>query len=486
MKRSLILYPILIGFFFCLIWWVIDSGKNLKPQSVQTITSGQALNKTVEKSKPVIINSNESVCEQFFHNIKSPLGLLLLQIIIILFVSKLFGAIFTKIKQPSVVGEMVAGIFLGPSIMGFMFPGFSEFLFPKISLNNLQFLSQIGLALFMFIIGMELDIEKLRNKAYNAIVISHASIIFPYFLGVSVSYFLYEHFAPANISFAAFALFMGIAVSITAFPVLARILQERGLTRTSLGAIVITCAAFDDVTAWCILATVIAIAKAGSIASALFTILLSVVFVLIMVYAVSPLIKKLSNKYGDSENLNKTLVAIVFFVLLLSACITEAIGIHALFGAFLAGVIMPQKSNIKKLLMEKLEDVSILLLLPLFFAFTGLRTQIGLLNEGHLWATCGLIIFVAVLGKFGGSALAAKLTGQSWTDSFSIGALMNTRGLMELIVLNIGYDLGILSPALFAIMVLMALTTTFMTGPLLDLIEYFANKKITMDEKLRT
>lgn len=485
MKRNIILYLILIGFFACLTWWVIDSGKNLKPKSMHTITAGQGVHKTVEKSKPVVINSAESVWSQFINNIKSPLGLLLLQILTILFVSKLFGVLFTKIKQPSVVGEMIAGIFLGPSIMGLLLPGVTEFLFPKISLGNLQFLSQIGLALFMFIIGMELDIEKLRNKAHNAIVISHASIIFPYFLGVSVSWLLYEQFAPANVSFTSFALFMGIAVSITAFPVLARILQERGLTKTALGAIVITCAAFDDVTAWCILAVVIAIAKAGSIASALFTIALSIVFVLMMVYAVSPLLRKLSDKYDEGQSLNKTLVVIVFFVLLFSACITEAIGIHALFGAFLAGVIMPQKATIKKQLMEKLEDVSILLLLPLFFAFTGLRTQIGLLNQGDLWATCGLIIFVAVLGKFGGSAFAAKLTGQSWKDSFSIGALMNTRGLMELIVLNIGFDLGILSPALFAIMVLMALTTTFMTGPLLDLIQYCANRKIAANKKLR-
>jgi Kef-type K+ transport system membrane component KefB len=329
----------------------------------------------------------------------------------------------------------------------------------------------------MFIIGMELDIEKLRTKAHSALVISHASIIIPYFLGISLAWFLYERFAPADISFTTFALFMGIAVSITAFPVLARILQERGLTKTSLGAIVITCAAFDDVTAWCILATVIAIAKAGSIASALFTILLSVLFVLFMLYVIRPLIRNLSVKYSSSENLSKRLVAIVFFVLLSSACITEFIGIHALFGAFFAGVIMPQNTNVKEMLMEKLEDISILLLLPLFFAFTGLRTQIGLLNDGQMWIICGLVIFVAVLGKFGGSTLAARLTGQTWKDSLSIGALMNTRGLMELIVLNIGFDLGILSPTLFAIMVLMALTTTFMTGPILNLIEVAFGRK---------
>jgi Kef-type K+ transport system membrane component KefB len=473
MKRSLILYPVLIGFFAILIWIVIDSGKNLKPKSFQIISTEQTLNSTEEKPKPVVITSTESVWQQYLHNIKGPLGLLLLQIITILFVSKLFGSIVSKFRQPSVVGEMLAGIFLGPSIMGFISPNFSAFLFPAISLGNLQFLSQIGLVFFMFIIGMELDVEKLKSNAHNALVISHASIIFPYFLGVLVSYFLYEQFAPANVSYLAFALFTGIAVSITAFPVLARILQERGLTKSSLGAIALACAAINDVTAWCILATVIAIVKAGNIASALLTIMLAVVFVLLMFYAVRPWIKKVSSKYSDSKILNKTIVVIAFFVLLVSAYITETIGIHALFGAFLAGMTMPEKANIKEQLMEKIGDVSILLLLPLFFAYTGLRTQIGLLNEGYLWATCGLVIFIAVLGKFGGSAFAAKLTGQSWNDSFSIGALMNSRGLMELIVLNIGYDLGILSPALFAIMVIMALITTFMTGPLLDTIGYF-------------
>ncbi|MBI3883373.1 MAG: cation:proton antiporter [Sphingobacteriales bacterium] len=426
-----------------------------------------------------MISSTASVADQFIHNIKSPLGLLLLQIITILSVSKLFGLLFSTFGQQTVVGEMIAGIFLGPSIIGVLFPAFSAFLFPKTSLPNLQFLSQIGLVLFMFIIGMELDIEKLKHKAHNALVISHASIIFPYFLGVLSSYILYEQFAPANVSFLSFSLFLGIAVSITAFPVLARILQERNMSKTALGTMVLTCAAADDVTAWCILAVVVAIVKAGSVLSALFTIGLAVIFVIIMIYVVRPFVTKLSNnkKHNDTETVNKTLMAIVFFILISAAYIAEIIGIHALFGAFLAGAIMPQKIKFRELLADKIEDISVMLLLPIFFAFTGLRTQIGLLSEGHLWAYCGLIIFIAVLGKLGGSSIAAKLVGYSWKDSFSIGTLMNTRGLMELIVLNIGYDLGILSPSIFAIMVLMALTTTFMTGPLLNLIDYFDRKK---------
>jgi len=467
--------------FTLLIWFVIDRGKELTP-NVSKITT---VIQNVKPSEKVAFVPEGNFTTQVIHNVKSPLGLLLLQIITILLVSKFFGVIIGKIRQPSVIGEMIAGIVLGPSILGFIFPEFSSFLFPKSSLNNLQFLSQIGLAFFMFIIGMELDLSKLKNKAHNALVISHASIIFPYFLGVLVSYFIYEQFAPSNVSFLSFALFMGIAVSITAFPVLARILQERNLTKTSLGAMVLTCAAADDVTAWCILAAVIAIIKAGSIISAVFTIFLAVAFVLFMAYIVRPWIKMISNKYASTEQLSKTLMILVFFIMLFSAFVTEAIGIHALFGAFLAGVIMPQNAKFKSVVANKIEDVSVLLLLPIFFAFTGLRTQISLLNEGHLWLTCGIIIFIAVLGKFAGSTFAAKSVGISWKDSLSIGALMNTRGLMELIVLNIGYDLGILSPSIFAIMVLMALVTTFMTGPSLDLIEYLFKKK-SAKEVLKT
>jgi len=477
MKKSLLFYPLVIGVFALLIWFVIEKGKNLTLNNDKKNTT-ELVAPTSSTAKPAtfISNSNESVGQQFLNNIKSPLSLLLLQIIVILIVSRFFGTLFTKFGQPSVIGEMFAGIFLGPSIMGLVSPDFSIFLFPKDSLKTLQFLSQIGLAFFMFIVGMELDIEKLKHKAKNAIVISHASIIFPFFLGVSLSYFIYEQFAPAGVPFMAFALFMGIAMSITAFPVLARIVQERGLTRTSLGTMVITCAAADDVTAWCMLACVIAVVKAGSIVSALFTIALAVIFVLIMLYVIRPYINKLSAKVVSSESLSKTAVAISFFVLLLSAYFAEIIGIHALFGAFLAGVIMPQNLKFKELLAGKIEDISVLLLLPIFFAFTGLRTQIGLLNEGNLWTTCGVVILIAVLGKFGGSAMSAKMMGQSWKDSLSIGALMNTRGLMELVVLNIGYDLGILSPQIFAIMVLMALATTFMTGPFLDLINYASKK----------
>ncbi len=411
--------------------------------------------------------------DTYFHNITHPLAILLLQILTIILTARVFGFLCKKIGQPSVIGEIIAGIILGPSFMGMYFPEFSGFLFPKQSLGNLQFLSQIGLILFMFVVGMELDLKVLKTKAHEAIVISHASIIFPFALGVGLAYFVYQSFAPEGIKFLPFALFIGISMSITAFPVLARIVQERGLSKTKLGALAITCAAADDITAWCMLAAVIAIVKAGSFVSSIYTILMALGYVFLMIKFVQPFLKRMGDIYSNKEGLSKPVVAVFFIILVASSYTSEIIGIHALFGAFMAGVIMPANTNFRSIFIEKIEDVSMLLLLPLFFVFTGLRTQIGLLNEPHLWQMCGIIILVAVTGKFIGSALAAKFIGQNWRDSLIIGALMNTRGLMELVVLNIGYDLGVLTPEVFAMMVIMALVTTFMTGPALDLINKF-------------
>jgi Kef-type K+ transport system membrane component KefB len=463
-KRTLQFYILTIVVFSALIYWISERGKKLELNRVEAVQSLSP----IDSSDGFVL-----FVDSFKHNLSHPLATLVLQIIAIIAVSRLFGYVFNKIGQPTVIGEIIAGIALGPSLLGLFAPEVSSFLFPIVSLGNLQFLSQVGLILFMFVIGMELDPKVLRHQAQDAVVISHASIIIPYSFGMALAFYLYEEFAPAGISFLSFALFMGIAMSITAFPVLARVIQERGLTKTRLGTIAITCAAVDDVTAWCILAAVIAIAKAGTIASGLFTMGLALIYLLFMFYVMRPFLRKLGSVYSNKETISKMIVAVVFLMLLLSSYLTEIIGIHVLFGAFLAGVIMPPIFNFRKIMTEKIEDVSLVLLLPLFFVFTGLRTQIGLLNEGHLWAVCGWIILTAVMGKFGGSALAAKMVGQSWRESLSIGALMNTRGLMELIVLNIGYDLGILSPEIFAMLVLMALITTFMTGPALNLIHYF-------------
>jgi Kef-type K+ transport system membrane component KefB len=470
MKKRVFFYIFAIVVFGSLLLLTLEYGKELE------------INKHVNNSS---INLNQSNGESsfftainnFLQNFHHPLAILILQILSIILVARLFGWMMTKIGQPTVIGEIIAGIVLGPSLLGLFFPQFSSFLFPPESLVNLQFLSHIGLILFMFIIGMELDIGILKKSAHDAIVVSHASIIFPYFLGVVLAYFLYENYAPDNISFTAFALFIGIAMSITAFPVLARIVQERNLTKDHLGTLAITCAAVDDVTAWSLLAVVIAIVKAGNITGALFTIFFSVLYVLFMLLVVKRLLNRIAQTYFTRETVNKPVLSILFGILLMSSYMTEVIGIHALFGAFMAGVIIPANQEFRRVLAEKIEDFSLVFLLPLFFVYTGLRTQIGLLNDPSLWIVCLIIIAVAVTGKFFGSAIAAKFVGQSWRDSLVLGALMNTRGLMELVVLNIGYDLGVLTPEIFAMMVLMALITTFMTGPAIDFIDYISKRK---------
>ena len=463
MKRSHLLYPLIIGVFALFTWLIIARGEKLPERAGTPLT-----NAVVQPAPAAPAAANGNVFAELLHRAQHPLSILLMQIIIVLCATRIFGFLARKIKQPAVVGEIAAGIILGPSLLGWLSPAAMQAIFPAGSLPNLQFLSQIGLAFFMFIVGMELDISKVRRKAHDAVMISHASIIIPFFLGVCLAYFTYRQYAPLHVNFLSFALFMGMAMSVTAFPVLARIVQERGLTGTQLGSMAITCAAADDITAWGILAIVVAIVKSAGLFSALVTIGLALVFVFAMLLLVRPWLQHRMSRLTDT----KTKVALGFFVLLIAGYLAEVIGIHLLFGAFLAGVIMPAEANIKQVLQDKLEDVSVVILLPIFFAFTGLRTQIGLLNEGHLWLVFAAIMLVAVAGKFAGSALTARIVGQPWPEALSIGALMNTRGLMELVVLNIGYDLGILTPQVFAMLVLMALLTTFMTGPLLDIINF--------------
>ncbi len=471
--KNTVFYVILVGGLLAVMYGVIMLGTQL--QNAEAIAD-----------KATSANAWQDFLDSIHHSLRHPLAILLAQIVTIIIAARIMGWVCIKIKQPVVIGEMLAGIILGPSLLGLHFPEISAVLFPIDSLSNLQFLSQIGLILFMFIIGMELDLSVLKNKAHDAVVISHASIVIPFTMGVGLAYFLYQYYAPANVEFLSYSLFIGISLSITAFPVLARIIQERGLQKSKLGALVITCAAADDITAWCILAVVIAIVKAGAATSAIYTVLLDVAYVLVMIKIVRPFLLRVGEVNSSKDSLGKREVAIFFIVLLLSAFATEVIGIHALFGAFMAGAIMPESTRFRSMFIEKIEDVAVLLLLPLFFVFTGLRTQIGLLNELEHWLIAGVIILVAVIGKFVGSALAARFVGQSWKDSLSIGALMNTRGLMELIVLNIGYDLGVLSAELFSMMVLMALVTTFMTGPSLDLINrLFKPKKSAMGTKIQ-
>lgn len=451
-------YLIITSLFTALIFYIIYIGKDLE--------TGREIIRNISKNTPFQDFSNF-----ISHNLKHSVGLLILQIIAIIIVARGIGFFFKKMGQPVVIGEILAGIVLGPSLLGTYFPEFSNFLFAKESLGGLQILSQVGLVLFMFVIGMELNLKVLKNTAYEATVISHASIIIPFALGIGLAYYLYPSFAPTNIPFSSFSLFIGISMSITAFPVLARIVQEKGLHKTKIGALSLICAAINDITAWCLLAVIIAVVKAGSFASSIYTIVFAIAYVFLMISVVRPFLKKIVSSSKSDISLNKTLVVIVFLVLLISSFITETIGIHALFGAFMAGTIMPENIRFRKLFIEKIEDVALVLFLPIFFVISGLKTEIGLIDNSNLWELTGIIIAVAIAGKFIGSAAAAKFVGQSWKDSLTLGTLMNTRGLMEIVVLNIGYDLGVLNAEIFVMLILMALITTFMTGLSLSGIE---------------
>lgn len=411
------------------------------------------------------------------HNVHTPVAMLLLQVIAILFTARIFGYLFVKIGQPSVVGEIVAGIVLGPSLLGYLFPEISGFLFAPESLANINILSQIGLIFFMFVIGMELDIREVKKKINETLLISHIGIIFPFLCGVIAAYWTYSRYASHLTPFLSYALFIGISMSITAFPVLARIIQEKGLTKSHLGVLSLASAANGDVTAWCLLAVVVAIAQTGTFIGALYTVFFSILFLLFMFFILRPFLNIIGNLYHNKEVVNKTIVAFMFFILIASSYVTEILGIHALFGAFMAGVIMPSHVQFRKILTEKLEDVALSIFLPLFFVSTGLKTQIGLISTTAEWLVCVMFILVAVFGKVVGTAVPARFAGESWKDSWLMGALMNTRGLMELIVLTIGYEMKILSPSIFAMLVLMTLVTTFMTGPLLSLIEWIYKKK---------
>jgi K+:H+ antiporter len=411
-----------------------------------------------------------SAFAQMLDNARLPLPRLILQLVVIMVMARAFGFVARRIGQPPVIGEIAAGVLLGPSLFGWIAPDTSGFLFPITSMPTLQLLSQIGVLLFMFVVGVELEPAYLRDKAHAAIAVSHFSIIIPFTLGVALSLALYGGYAAPGVPFHAFALFCGIAMSITAFPVLARILEERNLTHTPLGTTAITCAAVDDVTAWSILAFVVAITTAGGAVETLLAIVVpSVMFVLLMIFAGHPLLQRMLNPDRIGESLSKEHIAIVLVVLLSSALITEILGIHALFGAFLAGAIMPVGGTFRAVLRDRLESISSVFLLPIFFVYTGLRTQIGLLDDVASWAICLGIIVAATTGKVGGTVIAARWAGLRWRDAVALGALMNTRGLMELVALNVGYDLGILTPEIFAMLVLMALVTTAMTGPLLSL-----------------
>lgn len=391
----------------------------------------------------------------------------LLALAVIIIAARVVGQAFRFLGQPPVIGEVCAGIMLGPSLLGRLWPEGQAFLFPESVHPFIQVLAQVGVILYMFMVGLELDTRLLRRSTHTTVAISHASIVVPFLLGALLALWVYPTLSSSDVPFTIFALFMGVSLSVTAFPVLARILTDRGIQRSHLGVIALTCAAVDDITAWCLLAFVVGMAKTR-VENAVYTIAMALGFVALMFGLARPLFAAAAARVDQRGTMTQGTIALVIVALLVSSLATESIGIHAVFGAFLLGAIIPHDSLISRALRKSLEDLVIVLLLPAFFAYTGLRTQMGLVNGAQEWIICLVIIAVACLGKFGGSTVAGRLTGLDWREASALGILMNTRGLMELIVLNIGLDLKVISPTMFAMLVIMAVVTTMMTSPILS------------------
>jgi len=414
-------------------------------------------------------------------------GQILLQLIVILIVVQIFGHLSGRIGQQWVIGEILAGIALGPSLLGAFLPGIKAMVFPANALPTLQTLGDIGLVFYMFSLGSRLDTQMMLRQSRKAIVASLSGILLPLILGASLAFTLYPAFAGPKATLVSFMLLVGTAMAITAFPVLARLLTEKKMLGTRIGTLALTCAAVDDIIAWCLLALVIAVVHARGVTSGLMTIGLTLLFIGVMLGIVRPLFAYASRRLLRPN----LLVALTLVLLLLSAYTTDVIGIHPVFGAFIMGVILPRRASFIEQV-RSLDQVNNVVFLPLFFVSSGLRTQIGLISAPALWLVCLLVVAVACFGKVLGGMLSVRWMGESWRESLTLGVLMNTRGLVELIVLNIGLDLGVLSPVLFAMLVIMAVVTTMMASPLLPLLGYGPKSQLErhveipqMDESLQ-
>lgn len=452
MRRGLATYVVALGLSALVAIALLQWGSQLYPGSVES-------------------RAAEAPALPLAARLHHPLTLLLIQIMVILAAARLTGHLLRRLGQPMVIGEIIAGILLGPSLLGLVAPEALAFLFPPASLPTLTLLGQIGVLLFMFVVGLEVDLERQAAHARAAIAVSHAGLIVPFLFGIGVALVGFRELAPPGIPFVGFALFLGIALAVTAFPVLARILKERGLTQTELGQRAIGCAAIGDVLAWSVLAIVVAIVKASGIGEAAWMILLALAFAAFMIGVVrKPLERVVDAYYIPGGREGYPLIAGMLIFAFSGAVFTEIIGIHALFGAFLAGTLVSGHHEFRKYLHDRLLPLTSLIMLPLFFAIVGLRTQVGLLDSAADWLLCLGFIVIATAGKLGGCVVAARWSGMAWREALALGTLLNTRGLMELIVLNIGYELGILSQRVFTMLVIMAIVTTMMTGPLLTLI----------------
>lgn len=399
-------------------------------------------------------------------HLDTPFAKFLMQLVLVLACAKAAGALMRQVGQPAVIGEMLAGILLGPSLFGWLLPQAHGWIFPPDSLSGLGLVSQLGVLVFMFAAGAEFDLTSLRGQRGRALLISHAGIALPFLLGLLLAIPLYPRYAPDGVGYGSFALFFGIAMSITAFPVLLRILEDRGYLGQPIGRIAIACAALGDATAWAMLGVIVAaVQSSGPLAVAVRVI----VALAIVWFCASRLRRVLSRRVvRDQDEAHWMLVLVL--AILIGSLASEAIGLHALFGAFVAGIAFSSNPRLCRLVEERIEPFASVLLLPLFFASTGLRTRIDLLS-GQEWTLCLGITLVATLGKLGGTVLAARLSGMVGADAWRLGALMNTRGLMELIVLGVGYDLGLINRSMYAILVLVAIVTTVLTAPLLGFID---------------
>jgi Kef-type K+ transport system membrane component KefB len=409
-------------------------------------------------------NTIPSAVPELPTSISEPFARLLLAMAVILASCALVGALLRRVGQPAVLGEILVGILLGPSVLGALSPEAVDWLFPAQIMPIIGALAQLGAILFVFVAGMEVDTRLIRTRSTVAVVVSHVSIAVPFLIGVVLATTMHGAFAPAGIGYVPFALFLGVSMSVTALPVMARILMDLNLIRSDVGAIALTCALVDDVTAWSLLALVVAFATSSSEAAFVVTVAMALVFALVLVGVVRPLLQRLAST--RFSQMREVFLSAVLCLLLLSALATERIGVHAIFGAFLLGMVCPRQTEPFEWVREHVAPLTTVLLLPLFFVYSGLRTQLGLLGSDH-WLWCLLIIAVAILGKLGGSAVAARAVGMDWPRSLQLGTLMNCRGLTELVVLNIGLDLGVVTPTLFTMLVVMALVTTAMTSPVL-------------------
>lgn len=462
--RTTLFYAGMLGVAVGLFFWIRSAGENL--MAPVRMTLGHYAKSA--PSEPISL---------FTH--------VLLSLVVILLCARGLGAFFQRFGQPPVIGEMIAGILLGPSLLGRVSPGMFNYLLPNQIAPYLSVIANIGVILYMFLVGVELNTKLLRKRTHASIATSHASIVVPFLLGSALALWLYPMYSTNDVRFVVFALFMGVSMSVTAFPVLARVVTDRGTQQDQLGNIALACAAVDDVTAWCLFALVVSVAQAHA-GRVLLTLGLTAGFIFAVFVFLRPAADWFVRRHAQRRQTGQSSIVIACVALLLAALTTQWIGIHALFGAFLVGTTIPHDSRLAQDIKQKFEDLVVILFLPAFFAFTGLRTQIGLLHGGADWAICLVIIIVASLGKFGGGTIAAWLTGLGWREAASLGILMNTRGLMELIVLNVGLDLGVLSPELFAMLVIMAIVTTFATKPVLQALarERRPARPIAVSEKI--